>query len=255
MLSKRVREVSIQTQLEVDEEAWPLEQPKTYTPLVLIQHGHHNLKQYTAMAEFVERGHIDKVVPAISAIKTGTLPKLDSHQPLQEVFDTSKVTKEIAEILAPLEISDDPQFILIEGAPGIGKSLLLKHIAYRWGIQQILQKFKLVLLVCLRDPAVQQMSLIDDLLRLFCRRDRRATEIASAYSDYLLENNGEDLALLFDGYDEYPERMRKDSLIADILKRSFTSLWLDCIISSTCLSKWSPTLKKGVRILKSLDFI
>ena len=171
------------------------------------------------MAKFVQRGHIDKVV---SVTKTDALPKrpkLDSHQPLQEVLDTSKVTKEVAEILAPLETSDDPQFILIEGAPGIGKSLLLKHIAYRWGIQEILQKFKLVLLACLRDPAVQQMSLIDDLLQSFCRRDRRAAETASTCSDYLSENNGEDLALLFDGYDEYPERLRKDSLIADILKR------------------------------------
>ena len=170
------------------------------------------------MAEFVEQGHIDKVV---SATKTDTLPrrsKLDSHQPLQEVLDTSKVTKEVEEVLAPLETSNDPHFILIKGAPGIGKSLLLKHIAYRWSIQQILQKFKLVLLVCLRDPAVQQMSLIDDLLWSFCKRDRRATETASACSDYLLENNGEGLALLFDGYDEYPERLRKDSLIADILK-------------------------------------
>ena len=153
---------------------------------------------------------------------TDTLPKrskLDSYQPLQDVLDISKVTKEVAEILAPLETSDDPQFILIEGAPGIGKSLLLKHIAYRWGIQEILRKFKVVLLVCLRDPAVQHMSFIDDLLQSFCRRDRRATETASACSDYLSENDGEDLALLFDGYDEYPERLRNNSLVADILKR------------------------------------
>ena len=219
-LSKRVREVNIQTRLKADEEAWPPDPPKTFTPLVLIQHqGYRNIKQSTAMAEFVERGHIDKVV---SVTTTDTLPtrlKLDSHQPLQEVLDTSKVTKEVAEILAPLETSDDPQLILIEGAPGIGKTLLLREISYRWGKQQILQKFKLVLLVCLRDPAVQKMSFVDDLFQLFCKRDRRATEIASTCSDYLSANNGEDLVLLFDGYDEYPERLRKDSLIADILKR------------------------------------
>ena len=171
------------------------------------------------MAKFVERGHIDKVM---SVTKTDTLhkrPKLDSHQPLQEVLDTSKVTKEVAEILAPLETSDHPQFILIEGAPGIGKSLLLKHIAYRWGIQEILQKFKLVLLVCLRDPAVQQMSFVDDLLQSFCKRDKDASEVASVCRKYFVNNNGEDLALLFDGYDEYPERLRNDSLVADILKR------------------------------------
>ena len=220
MLSKRVREVNIQTRLTVDKDAWPPEQPKTFTPLLLIQHrGHRNLKQSTAIAEYVERGHIDKVASVTSTDTLPKRPKLDSHQSLQEVLDTSKVTKEVAEILAPLQTSSDPQFILIEGAPGIGKSLLLKEMAFRWGKQEILQKFKLVLLVCLRDPAVQQMSLIDDLLQSFCKRNRRSSEIASACSDYLSENNGEDLALLLDGYDEYPERLREDSLIADILKR------------------------------------
>ena len=167
------------------------------------------------MAKFVERGHIDKLVTSDNISKH---PKLDSHEPLQEVLNTSKVTKEVAEILAPLETSNDPQFVLIEGAPGIGKSFLLKQIAYLWATKQILQKFKLVLLLCLRDPAVQQMSLIDDLLQPFCIGDRRAIEISSACSDYLLENDGEDLALLLDGYDEYPETLRKDGLIASLLK-------------------------------------
>ena len=195
-------------------------QPKTFTPLLFIQHrGHRNLKQSTAIAEYVERGHIDKVASVTSTDTLPKHPKIDYHQPLQEVLDTSKVTKEVAEILAPLQTSSDPQFILIEGAPGIGKSLLLKEMAFRWGKQEILQKFKLVLLVCLRDPAVQRMSLIDDLLQSFCKRNRRSNEIASACCYYLSENNGEDLALLLDGYDEYPERLREDSLITDILNR------------------------------------
>ena len=136
---------NIQTRLRVDEEAWPPEPPKTFTPLVLIQHqGHRNLKQSTAMAKFVEQGHIDKLVTSDNVPKH---PKLDSHELLQEVLNTSKVTKEVAEILAPLETSNAPQFVLIEGAPGIGKSLLLKQMAYLWGTKQILQKFKLVLLL------------------------------------------------------------------------------------------------------------
>ena len=236
MLSKRVSEVNIQTRLRVDEEAWPPEQPKTFTPLLLIQHqGHRNLKQSTAMTKFVQQGHIDKLGCSSKAAREHYLNKheplqeldshepllqeLDNHEPLHEVLNTSKVTLEVAEFLAPLETNNDPQFILIEGAPGIGKSLLLKEIAYRWGVKQILHKFKLVLLICLRDPVVHQISMINDLFQLFCRRDRRANEIATACSDYLLANNGKDLAFLFDGYDEYPEMLQKDSLIADILKR------------------------------------
>ena len=96
----------------------------------------------------------------------------------------------------------------------------MKQIAYLWATKQILQKYKLVLLLCLGDPAVQQeMPLINDLLKLFCKRDQEAAEIVSACSKYFLNNDGKDLALMFDGYDEYPERLRKDSLIADILNR------------------------------------
>ena len=215
-----VKKVNEQTLLQIDKKAWPPMPPKAFTPLVLIQHNHHNLEQSTTMAEFVERGHIDKVASITTTETLPKCPKLDSHRPLDlEVLDIRKVTKEVAEILAPLETSDDPQFILIEGAPGIGKSLLLKYIACRWGREEILQKFKLVLLVCLRDPAVQQMSTIYDLLKLFCRRDNRAHEIASACGDFLSDRYSKDLALLFDGYDEYPERLRNDSLINDILER------------------------------------
>jgi len=213
-----LREFNIQTCLRVDKEAWPPEQPKTFTPLLLIQHeGHRNLKQSTVMAELVERGHIDKFDSVTSSHTVTKRLKLDVHQ--QEVLDTSKVTKEIAEILALLDESNDPQFVLFEGAPGIGKSFLLKEIAYRWGKKDILQRFKLVFLICLRDPALQQISLIDHLLQLFCKRDRKALEITNACSDYLLENYGEDIAFLIDGYDEYPEILQKDGLIADILKR------------------------------------
>ena len=222
MLSKRVREVNIQTRLRVDKEAWPPDPPKTFTPLVLVQHqSHRNLNQSTAMTEFVELGHIDKVTNTSSS-NTDTLSnrfELDKYLLLQEVLDTSKVTKEVTEILAPLETSDDPQLILIEGAPGIGKTLLLREISYRWGKHQILLKFKLVLLVGLRDPAVQQLSFISDLFRLFCKRDEDANAVASACKKYFFNNNGKDLALLLDGYDEYPERLRKGSLIADILER------------------------------------
>ena len=115
-------------------------------------------------------------------------------------------------------------FILIEGAPGIGKSVLLKEIAYRWGKKQLLQKFELVLLVCLRDPYLQEVKSIDDLLQLFCMGDQNSTEIVSTCSQCLFANGGKSLILLLDGYDEYPEHLRESSLIANILKRRILPL-------------------------------
>ena len=138
----------------------------------------------------------------------------------QSGIDSSRITKNISEILAPFEQCVDSQFVLFEGAPGIGKSILLKEIAYRWGNGQLLTSFKLVLLVCLRDPILQQASLkIKDLLQLFCCRDARATEIATACSDHLTQSGGKELIFLFDGFDEFPIALQKNSLISDIIKR------------------------------------
>ena len=199
------------------------------------------------MAKFVEQGHIDKLVTSDNVLLASHL-KVESHEPLQEVLNSSKVAKEVEEILAPLETSNNPQFVLVEGAPGIGKSLLLKQIAYLWATKQILQKFKLVLLLCFRDPAVQQMSFID-LLRPFCKRDKGATKIVDTCSKYFVNNDGEDLALFLDGYDEYPEMLRKDSLIADILTRGVLSC---CGLIVSSRQHASVSLREGHQLLPNL---
>ena len=219
MLSEMVSQSNVRERFKPDEETWPPDQPKNFTPLVLIHHqGQHSMKQATAMAQLIQTGDIDEITSLASNQSVPTNhPKLDSQEPLQEVLDSSTVTKEFTEILAPLEQCKEPQFILIEGAPGIGKSILLKEIAYRWGNKQLLKTFKLVLLVALRDPTVQKVVSVSDLLQHFCEGNRRATEIAAACHDYLSENGGKDLLFLFDGFDEFPIDLQKKSLISKIL--------------------------------------
>ena len=217
ILSEMVRQFNIRERFNTDEETWPPDQPQNFIPLVLIHHqGQHSTKQATAVAQLVQAGEIDQV--ALSASNHFSDPKC--RESIQEALDRSVITRELTEILAPLEQSKDPQFILIEGAPGIGKSVLLKEIAYRWGNKQLLKAFKLVLLVPLRDPTVRQVVSVSDLLQLFCNREHtRAKQISTVCSDYLVKNNGKGLVFLFDGFDEYPEALQKNGLIADILKR------------------------------------
>ena len=221
ILSGMVSQSNVRERFNTDEEMWPPDQPKNFIPLVLIHHqGQHSMKQATAVAQLIQTGGVDEIISIASNQSVSEHhPKLDSHEPLQEVLDNSTVTKELTEILAPLEQSKEPQFILIEGAPGIGKSILLKEIAYRWGNKQLLKMFKLVLLVPLRDPTVQQVVSVSDLLQHFCEGNRRATEIAAACHDYLSENGGKDLMFLFDGFDEFPTELQKSSLITKILNR------------------------------------
>ena len=220
ILSNSMREINIQAWSTIDEEAWPPEQPKRFTPLVLIQHQHQtNMQQSTAMAEFIERGHIDSVIPKTTTV-VKYCPKVSTDcEPVQEVLHNSTITKEVAEILLPMEANKDPHFILIEGAPGMGKTLLLKEIACSWGKRQILQKFKFIIFVSLRDPSLHQVKSVNHFLQLFCKWHLKSDEIASSCNDYLLRNNGKDLVFLLDGYDEYPEILQKSSLIADLLKR------------------------------------
>ena len=222
ILSEMVSQCNVREWFNTDEETWPPDQPKNFTPLVLIHHqGQHTMKQATAVAQLIQTGDIDEITSlANNQLVSKHRPRLDSNESLQEVLDNSMVTKELTEILAPLEQSENSHFMLIEGAPGIGKSILLKEIAYRWGNKLILKTFKLVLLVCLCNPTVQQATLIKDLLQLFCNRgDTRAAQIATTCSDYLVQNGGKDIAFLFDGFDEFPEALQKNGLIADILKR------------------------------------
>jgi len=121
ILSQRVSQISIQTRFTFDEDAWPPNQPKDFTPLLLVHHqGRHTIEHSNALAKIQASG-VDNLA------FTDSVPKChqqDYHESLKETLDASKMTKQLADILAPLEESNDPQFILIEGLPGIGKTLL-----------------------------------------------------------------------------------------------------------------------------------
>ena len=54
--------------------------------------------------------------------------------------------------------------ILIDGASGSGKSTLTIHIYRRWSRGELFQEFTIVILVQLRDPAVQTAQSIANLI-------------------------------------------------------------------------------------------
>ena len=61
-------------------------------------------------------------------------------------------------------IKVERKVILIDGAPGSGKSTLTVHICQQWGRGELFNEFKVVVLVQLRDPRVQSAQSIADLL-------------------------------------------------------------------------------------------
>ena len=124
----------------VDDDTWPPEQPTSFTPLLLIHRkGHRTTDEVETMAELMHGGDIEKVAMVTGKPSAVKHTRVDGREKFHKMSDTNKATKEIEEILAPLENNTNSAFILIEGAPGIGKSVLLKEIAYKWGDKQLLK--------------------------------------------------------------------------------------------------------------------
>ena len=101
--------------------------------------------------------------------------------------------------------------IIIEGAPGIGKTTLCKEIAYLWANNQILSDTELVLFISLCNPAVKQMKDLKDLIHQFYSLDIHLLE-------QYINSNSNKIAIIFDGYDEFNDSC-SDSIITKILNR------------------------------------
>ena len=112
--------------------------------------------------------------------------------------------------------------MLIEGAPGLGKTVLLRQIAYEWARDKQLIKSRLVFLLLLRDPTVREMSSVTDLVQYF---STESTEACKIHADNIIsKTNGKSVTFLLDGYDELPAQKRKGSFIANIIQHKILPL-------------------------------
>ena len=130
--------------------------------------------------------------------------------------------------------------ILIEGAPGSGKSTLFWHICHKWSAGELFSQFQLVLLVKLGDCEVQKAEKFEDILPFTDEKESIAHEI--------VQHKGEGVLLLFDGWDELPNELQRGSpfqiLIENPHKYSLQKVAIVVSsrqISSTGLQQYSST--------------
>ena len=194
-------------------DTWPPELPNVFIPLLLLCREDKNTKEDITDDKF-PYNRTDLVYDMWRA-------QICSHYNTFQLelenraIKCNHMTTKISTILNPLEVSDDPQTILIEGGPGMGKTVLLRHIACSWAEQVVLQKYELVLLICLRDPNVQKISSLKELFQYFCKGF--TDDDVDICIKHISSNYGKTLVFLMDGYDELPNHLRGYSLIADIL--------------------------------------
>ena len=130
---------------------------------------------------------------------------------------SSKTTKHLQEVLYQLEhppTSGRPRTILIEGSPGIGKSVLLKQISYLWARNELLTKSDFLFLLHLRDQAVQRMRSIECLVRYFYKYEKEVMSCITQFS----QDDGKSVTILLDGYDELPADLKQNGFFVRLLQ-------------------------------------
>ena len=132
---------------------------------------------------------------------------------------SSEVTIDIADIFASVNLLSRPYTLLIEGAPGIGKTILAKEIVYQWANGRLLKLEKLVFLIYLRDPKAQDISTFESLIKYISY-----SQVSKSIEQYVSNTSGKGVTLVFDGYDEYSEELRNNSYLSNVIKREVFEL-------------------------------
>ena len=195
---------------------WPPNQPKSIVSVALMHYRSGRTQQ--ELFEIAKRHR-----EGSSGVDELVSSHFEPPPTKKTCFDHSRVTKDIVDIFIPdpacgantdtsSSSIEHPKHILIEGAPGIGKTVLAKEIAYRWAIGDILLEIDLLFLIYLRDPRLQAVESVEQLLQLYI-----SVNSASTVSEYLKDYFGQNVAFVIDGFDEYPASLRQSSFIVDLI--------------------------------------
>ena len=180
-----LKERHLQVHISVTSNKWLPSPTQKFINLAIIKK--ERIQRGKIDNDFVQksiRGQIDDILLEKSPIK------------LEEIFS---------------KIEGERKVILIDGAPGSGKTSLTVHVCQRWSRGELFEEFTVVILVQLRDPAVQSAKSIADLLP--CPDIETAQQVA----DSIKATSGRGVLWVLDGFDELPSNLRKESLLRDII--------------------------------------
>ena len=166
---------------------WP--PPLTRKVFNLAMIGHQTIQRGPIDEELVRltlRGGVDDIMRRMTSIELENLFKLDNRR---------------------------RKIILIEGAPGAGKSTLAWHIVQKWESGELFQEFRVVVFVQLRDPAIQSAKSLADLLP--ARSSNMRVEIQSNMEAC----DGRGVLFVLDGWDEYGPGLQHCSLFQQLICR------------------------------------
>ena len=162
----------------------------------------------TASKHYIELAVISK--KGITRKQADEFTRKSLHGLTEEIL-REKAPIALDHILKPREDGRPIRCVLVEGAPGIGKSTLAWEVCHKWEELESVSQFELVVLVRLREKKAQEARCLDDLLP--CDATTNIKELLAAIGI------GDDMLIVCDGFDELPREQRQEgSVYIDLLK-------------------------------------
>ena len=165
---------------------WPPVKSKKYINLALVEKKDITKQEADQFTRATFHGNIDDILKSKRATDIGQIGQLPD--------------------------GSHPKCILVEGAPGVGKSTFAWKLCRKWGKGKLLQQYQLVVLLRLRDKSVRAATNISGLFRYHDH------QIQQAAVEKIQRTGGKGVLLLFEGYDELPEELRtENSVYLDVI--------------------------------------
>ena len=138
--------------------------------------------------------------------------------------------------------------IVIEGAPGIGKSTLAWELCRKWEEYASMEAYSLVILLRLREKRVQNISDLSSLFYAYQKSDKMSLV------DEVHNNQGKGVLFVFDGFDELPKSLQREGFLVDLLQKSILPKSTVLVTSrpsamDKLLTISEPVIEKRVEIL------
>ena len=122
-----------------------------------------------------------------------------------------KTAMEVGE-LGVMPDGSQPKVVLIEGAPGVGKTTFAWDQYRQWAEGKLLQAYSIVLLLPLRDNNIRQITALPSLFRHI------KEEVRDEVTRTVVENHGKGCLIWLEAWDELVDTLRSDSLFTKLIR-------------------------------------
>ena len=103
--------------------------------------------------------------------------------------------------------------IVIEGAPGIGKSTLAWELCRKWEEYASMKAYSLVILLQLREKVVHEIIDVSSLFYAYDEEDK------VSLVKKIKNSQGKGILFVLDGFDELPKSLQREGVIVNLLKK------------------------------------